>query len=407
MVNLNSYPYWVSMVGRLKTLFFALLLAATTTSVAQTNLKVKPQSGDGIQTLLSRYKLNLNHCNLDSFYYLNNLGPTDFLILEKTYTLPLKKYAFKGGTIRATLGITDYEKAVRIQKFNEELVRSGVKKRDYRDDNELWVPYHELFCVPATSNFKSYTMRVPILGKGYDTIVVEDESLAGCVYYLISGHGGPDPGAMTKKDGHYLCEDEYAYDVTLRLARNLLSHGAKVYVIVRDNNDGIRDLKYLDHDKDEVVWFKQRIPINQTRRLKQRTNVVNELYEKEKDKAKLQKMIAIHVDSRSIGEKIDIFFYHFPGSQGGKQSADTLLNTIDAKYREHQKNRGYRGVVKARDLYVLRESKPTAVYIELGNITNDFDQKRILIPDNRQAIANWLFLGVQKDAFRILEQQGQ
>ena len=191
------------------------------------------------------------------------------------------------------------------------------------------------------------------------------------------------------------------------LTRELLSHGAKVYVIVRDNNDGIRDLKYLDHDKDEVVWFKQRIPINQTRRLKQRTNVVNELYEKEKDKAKLQKMIAIHVDSRSIGEKIDIFFYHFPGSQGGKQSADTLLNTIDAKYREHQKNRGYRGVVKARDLYVLRESKPTAVYIELGNITNDFDQKRILIPDNRQAIANWLFLGVQKDAYRILEQQGQ
>ena len=161
-MNLNSYPYWVSMVGRLKTLFFALLLAATTTSVAQTNLKVKPQSGDGIQSLLSRYKLNLNHCNLDSFYYLNDLGPTDFLILEKTYTLPLKKYTFNGGTIRATLGITDYEKAVRIQKFNEELVRSGVKKRDYRDDNELWIPYHELFCVPATSNFKSLTILVKL-----------------------------------------------------------------------------------------------------------------------------------------------------------------------------------------------------------------------------------------------------
>ena len=76
---------------------------------------------------------------------------------------------------------------------------------------------------------------------------------------------------MTKKDGNYLCEDEYAYDVTLRLARNLLSHGAKVYVIVRDENDGIRDQEYLGYDKDEVVWFKQKIPINQVRRLKQRT----------------------------------------------------------------------------------------------------------------------------------------
>lgn len=391
------------MVGRINTFFIALFLVVFTSS-AETNLIVEVQKGDGIQTLLSRYKLHQSNCNLDSFLALNDLGPTDYLILEKKYKLPLKVYDYSGGTIRATLGIDDYEKALRIQKYNEELVASGVKKQSYKTDNKLYVPYHELYCVPRTSEFKSYTMNIPILGKEYQEITVEDESLKGCVYYLISGHGGPDPGAMTKKDGHYLCEDEYAYDVTLRLARNLLSHGAKVYVIVRDENDGIRDVEYLEHDKDEVVWFKQRIPINQVKRLRQRTDVVNELYEKEKATAKLQKMIVIHVDSRSIGEKIDIFFYHFPGSTAGKQTADTLLQTIDAKYKEHQKNRGYKGVVKARDLYVLRESKPSAVYIELGNITNEFDQKRLLVVDNRQAIANWLFLGVQKDANRILNE---
>ncbi len=392
------------MVGKLKTHLLAVLLLASIAGTAQTNLVVEVNKGDGIQTLLSRYKLHQSNCNLDSFLALNKLGPTDYLILEKKYKLPLKVYDYKGGTIRETMGINDYDKALRVQKFNEALVESGVKASGYKDDKKLWVPYHELFCVPTTSDFKSYTMKIPILGKDYEEITVEDETLKGCVYYLISGHGGPDPGAMTKKDGNFLCEDEYAYDVTLRLARNLLSHGAKVYVIVRDENDGIRDQEYLGYDKDEVVWFKQKIPANQVRRLKQRTTVVNELHEKEKATAKLQKMICIHVDSRSVGEKIDIFFYHFPGSTSGKETADTLLQTIDAKYKEHQKNRGYKGVVKARDLYVLRESKPSAVYIELGNITNEFDQKRILIPDNRQAIANWLFLGVQKDAFRILEE---
>lgn len=390
------------MVGKLKVIIIAAVLLVSNAVAAQTNLVVEVKRGDGIQTLLSRYKLHQSNCNLDSFLALNKLGPTDYLILEKKYKLPLKEYDYKGGTIRETMGINDYDKALRIQKFNEALVESGVKSASYKEDKKLWVPYHELFCVPTTSDFKSYTMKIPILGKDYEEITVEDETLKGCVYYLISGHGGPDPGAMTKKDGNYLCEDEYAYDVTLRLARNLLSHGAKVYVIVRDENDGIRDQEYLGYDKDEVVWFRQKIPVNQVKRLKQRTAVVNELYEKEKATAKMQKMIAIHVDSRSVGEKIDIFFYHFPGSTAGKQTADTLLQTIDAKYKEHQKNRGYKGVVKARDLYVLRESKPTAVYIELGNITNEFDQKRILIPDNRQAIANWLFLGVQKDAFRIL-----
>lgn len=404
MENLNSCHCWANMVGKLKTHLLAVLLLASIAGTAQTNLVVEVNKGDGIQTLLSRYKLHQSNCNLDSFLALNKLGPTDYLILEKKYKLPLKVYDYKGGTIRETMGINDYDKALRVQKFNEALVESGVKASGYKDDKKLWVPYHELFCVPTTSDFKSYTMKIPILGKDYEEITVEDETLKGCVYYLISGHGGPDPGAMTKKDGNFLCEDEYAYDVTLRLARNLLSHGAKVYVIVRDENDGIRDQEYLGYDKDEVVWFKQKIPANQVRRLKQRTTVVNELYEKEKATAKLQKMICIHVDSRSVGEKIDIFFYHFPGSTSGKETADTLLQTIDAKYKEHQKNRGYKGVVKARDLYVLRESKPSAVYIELGNITNEFDQKRILIPDNRQAIANWLFLGVQKDAFRILEE---
>ncbi len=379
------------------------LLVLASSIYGQSNLVVEVKSGDGIQTLLSRYKLHQSNCNLDSFLALNKLSPTDYLILEKKYTLPLKVYNYTEGTIRATVGINDYDKALRIQHFNEALVASGVKKSGFKDDGELWVPYHELFCVPTTNDFKSYTMKIPILGKEYEEIIVEDETLKGCVYYLVSGHGGPDPGAMTKKDGKFLCEDEYAYDVTLRLARNLLSHGAKVYVIVRDENDGIRDQEYLGYDKDEVVWFRQRIPANQVRRLKQRTEAVNDLYEKEKETAKLQKMIAIHVDSRSIGEKIDIFFYHFPGSTNGKQTADTLLKTIDAKYKEHQSNRGYKGIVKARDLYVLRESKPSAVYIELGNITNEFDQKRLLIVDNRQAIANWLFLGVQKDAFRILK----
>ncbi|MCB9242008.1 MAG: N-acetylmuramoyl-L-alanine amidase [Flavobacteriales bacterium] len=402
MANLNSYLSSGNMVGSLKSLIATCLISLAVTSQAAENLVVKAQPGDGINSVLKRFKLHQNPCNLDSFLTLNNLGPTDYLILDKSYVLPIKVYTYDGSSIRSTISITDYDKAVRIQKYNEGLQENGVKPRHYRDDKILWVPYHELYCMESKNDFKPYTMKAPIMGKTYEDITITDEELKGCVYYLISGHGGPDPGAMTQKDGEYLCEDEYAYDVTLRLARNLLSHGATVYMITRDENDGIRDEVYLGHDKDETCWFNQKIPINQTARLKQRVDAVNRLSEKHAD-AKLQKMIAIHVDSRSEGEKIDIFFYHYPGSKDGKISADTLLQTIDAKYNEHQKNRGYKGVVKARDLYVLRESKPSAVYIELGNITNDFDQKRLLVVDNRQAIANWLDLGIQKDAARILK----
>jgi len=74
--------------------------------------------------------------------------------------------------------------------------------------------------------------------------------------------------------------------------------------------------------------------------------------------------------------------------------ATEMYRTIKSEYEEHQSERGYRGVVRSRDLHTLRECKPPVVYIELGNITNEFDQKRLLIVNNRQAIANWLTQGV-------------
>lgn len=388
------------MAGRIRTVLLTALylFIFTCSSVAADNLKSEVQRGDGIHSLLTRYGLAENACNMDSFLTLNGMGPTDFLMLDRKYVLPIKVYTYNGTSIRSTIGDEDYEKAVRIQYFNEQLVKKGVKDADYRKDNVLWVPFHELYCGQAVEGFKPYTTVVPIFGEEHKNVTVNDERLKRHVYYLVSGHGGPDPGAMTKKDGHFLCEDEYAYDVTIRLARNLISHGATVYMITRDRDDGIRDTEYLEMDKDERCYYNKAIPLNQVARLRQRVNTVNKLYDKHKKDAVQQRMVTIHVDSRSEGQKIDIFFYHYEGSQVGEKLANTMLTTIKDKYAEHQKDREYRGVVKTRNLFMLRESKPSTVYIELGNITNDFDQKRLLIVNNRQAIANWLDLGLLKEA---------
>jgi N-acetylmuramoyl-L-alanine amidase len=404
MATLVLFHYSEQMAGKFKpllrksiTIFLCFL---SLFAQAQDKLEVKAEKGDGIFSLLAKYNLNTNQRYLDSFLEYNNLGPADFLILGKSYTLPIVEVEYDGKSIRSTLGMEDMEKAKRIQAFNDALLEKGRVDKRYTESKRLLVPILEYKV--KSSDFEEYTMTVPILGKDYQEVTITDHSLEGCVYYLVSGHGGPDPGAMGKKEGNHLCEDEYAYDVILRLARNLISHGAKVYVIIRDPNDGIRDQEYLEYDKDEVCWYKQRIPVNQKARLKQRTDVINKLYEENRATAKMQRMVSIHVDSRHTEQKIDIFFYHYPGSQQGYDAASIMLNTIRDKYTEHQKNREYRGVVKGRDLYVLREAKPPCIFIELGNITNDFDQKRILIVNNRQAIANWLSLGIQKDAEKVL-----
>ncbi len=238
----------------------------------------------------------------------------------------------------------------------------------------------------------------PILGSAYERVRLKDRALSGCVFYILAGHGGPDSGARGEKDGHTLCEDEYAYDVALRLTRGLLEHDALVYVIVRDADDGIRDSELLDCDGDETVLGGEAIPLDHGYRLEQRARIVNRLHRRHVD-ARYARMLEIHVDSRDHGNRIDLFFYHHSGNAATQRTAETLRGTIARKYDKHQPWRGYRGTVAARDgLYMLRKTNPPAVYIELGNIQSASDHPRLLLSDNRQAMADWLVAGLLRDA---------
>lgn len=239
-------------------------------------------------------------------------------------------------------------------------------------------------------------IRYPIFGEEEALVVNKSDRLSGAVYYLISGHGGPDPGAVETYKDVIIAEDEYAYDVTLRLAKELLAHGAKVHIIIRDENDGIRNSKKLEIDHDEVVYPAQKIPLKQLARLKQRVDVVNDLYLE--NKGSYQRLLVTHVDSRSRGQNIDVFFYHHKKSRNGKRLAENIHNTFLAKYKEYQPNRNYTGTFSDRSsLYLIKNTLPAMAYIEIGNLKSKKDQSRILDPDNRQALAKWIAQGVLAD----------
>ena len=260
---------------------------------------------------------------------------------------------------------------------------------------------HTLLMMLLTGGFLSpvvqaqTTRNFKIFGPDKQKVTIKSNTLGGAVYYLKSGHGGPDPGAMGQYNGHTLCEDEYAYDVILRLGRNLIEQGATVYFIVRDPDDGIRDDQYLKADKDEVCYPDLTIPLNQVQRLKQRTDAINQL--SRSNKGKFQRMISVHVDARSKNKNIDVFFYHDHRSKTGATTARLMKETFEDKYRKHQPGRGYHGTVSDRNLYVVANSLPVSVYIELGNIHHARDQQRIVSADNRQALANWMSEALIKD----------
>jgi len=403
-------------------LFSASASSAQSTQDAENYLTATAQSGEDALELLDRYGLASYSCNVSQFLKINDLE-NNRLKHGETYKIPVLVVVYNGKSIRTTLKIEDWKKAKRIEEYNKMAQRKKLRPDYFIENKRLWVPWHEVNCsdsdLPKTAAasvgaIKKETLRdktrpmpnvvsggekdrggdrvFPIFGPSYQKTPLLNRNMKGKVFYLISGHGGPDVGAQGKRAGHTLCEDEYAYDVTLRLLRLLVSHGATAYMIVRDPNDGIRDDTYLNCDKDEEVWGGLDIPYDQKERLKQRTDIINTLTEKHLKLGQAdQTIIEIHIDSRSQLKKQDIFFYYRPESEPSLQLAEHIHQTFTAKYRKAQGGRGYNGTVSPRYLYTLKETyTPRAVYLELANIQNDWDQQRLVIQNNRQAIANWI-----------------
>lgn len=318
-------------------------------SVSAQSDKDTPRNGEGIHLFLKRNK-RTGSGQYEQFLELNKgkFGRNNSLLLGVAYTLP---------------------------------PLSGKRNTEAQDK-------------PAADKQDSKTKINKLFGNKYQEYTIKSNKLKGTCFYLSSGHGGPDPGAIGKVDGYELHEDEYAYDITLRLARTLLEEGATVHMIIQDALDGIRDDRYLSNS-DRETCMGEVIPLNQVKRLQQRSDKINSLAKRTKEKYK--RAVFIHVDSRSQKEQLDVFFYWAPKSSGGKKLANTMRTTFESHYDKHQPSRGFTGTVGERSLFVLDKTTPVGIYAELGNIQNSFDQRRFLDPNNRQALANWMCRGFITD----------
>lgn len=332
-----------------------LLLAAASGGRLAAQETATPKDGDGIYTFLRRHKRNGDEY-VKEFIELNKgkLGKNNALILGVRYTLPPLK--------------------------------------DKETESAL-LPQPAQSAPPASSGTKGKKRKEPLFGKKEAEFEVISNELKGARFYVVCGHGGPDPGAIGKLEGRELHEDEYAYDISLRLAKCLMMRGADVHIIIQDKNDGIRDDRILKNSKTETCMG-DAIPLNQTARLKQRCEKINAL--EKKHKPAYSRAIFIHIDSRSQHKRLDVFFYHSK-STASRQLAQTMRKTFSEKYGRSQPGRGFTGTVEQRNLYVLNNATPPSLYVELGNLQNSADQQRFILSNNRQALANWLCEGFIRD----------
>ena len=160
------------------------------------------------------------------------------------------------------------------------------------------------------------------------------------------GHGGPDPGAVWKRNEP--TEKEINLDIAKK-ARDFLK--AKRVEVA------------MTRDEDKEVELKKRV--------------------EEANKPNVSCFVSIHTNSAISTKAKGFEVYYHPDSSESMR----LANALSVEYRKILPSVAFRGIKPTRYLYVIRRSRPPAVLIEVGFISSEEDRRILYDPEKREAIA--------------------
>ena len=253
--------------------------------------------------------------------------------------------------------------------------------------------------------------------KGFDTEILRklvkkrrgQLPLRGWRIVIDPGHGGVDPGAIVanKTGGDkpvYVVEDEYVYDIALRLYEFLRLRGAEVEMTLLSPNHLIRDnlpaSATFVHEQNEVYNDKR---YNQKKRsaarprsanLNQRVRIANRFFKGAKRKRTL--FLSIHADNSPGRPKGPLAIYLKRNGKIDKQSrtfAQLMQKALDSPDLKAQ--------IKGRSLGVLRGNKAHAeILVEIRNVHDVGEAYRIRFHEKRQRDAERIAAGILKYAKR-------
>ena len=212
------------------------------------------------------------------------------------------------------------------------------------------------------------------------------DDLYGTVVVIDPGHGGQDPGSHGVFDGDAVYEDEYTYDVALRL-RDLIKKEQGIAVLTtEDPEDRVREWhpsRVFPPDQSEVFALDKTRVRARTVGMRKRLAYANQI--KRRYPKHRVVFIAIHFDV--VGRRKDVVGVQVITPRRECPLAAALAKEFDERMRSEHPI----AVVgrEARNLYILNGSNSIKekVLIELGNFNNPGDLWRIRNPEIRQDYA--------------------
>lgn len=227
--------------------------------------------------------------------------------------------------------------------------------------------------------------------------------LKGWHIMLDPGHGGRDPGAIvSNKDGRnrevHVVEDEYVYDMTMRVMERLVLYGAEVDLTVLSPNHLTRDNVPADetfvNEQNEVyndeVYNRKKDPLVRpgSHNIQRRVMVANRSLKGSRRDRSL--FISLHADNSPSRPKGPLVIYQKKGARYDKASkrfAEFVGKSLDHPSVPSQ--------IGSRNLAVLRDNRSRAeILIEIRNISFVGDAWALRFHGKRQEDAERIVKGV-------------
>ena len=261
----------------------------------------------------------------------------------------------------------------------------------------------------------------------YTDLTVVARSLKGVHVILDPGHGGSDPGAVKKG----LYEDEIVYDIACRIKHLLeTTTGAKVHMVVKDKKSGFTPKASLSHDRNEILLTRPTYSLDDaTHGVRLRWIYANwcyyDLLQRRVDSEKIL-FTSVHADSlyhelRGASIYVPASEYcnerNIPGSFYNRFEEVKYLKASSRKrpnkYDSEGRSKRFAGSliqslrqnqVKVCEPKPIRECirrkrkeflpavlrynhVPTKVFVEVANLNNGTDRRRLSSPDWRDRFA--------------------